>query len=79
MWKNSDVDFARHIQIAIGSASELEYYLLLSKDLGLLDEVKYQQLVESVVEVRKMLIAFVTTLRTTKPNSQLIAHSSQLK
>lgn len=74
--KNSNVDFARHIQIAIGSASELEYHLLLSKDLGLLDEVKYQQLVESVVEVRKMLIAFVTALRTTKPNLRLTAHSS---
>src|SRR6266496_1634192 len=32
--KNSNADFARFLQIALGSASELEYHLLLAKDLG---------------------------------------------
>jgi four helix bundle protein len=35
--KNSRSDFARYLQIAIGSASELEYHLLLAKDLCYVD------------------------------------------
>ncbi len=34
--RNADGDFARFLQIAMGSASELEYHLLLVRDLNLL-------------------------------------------
>jgi four helix bundle protein len=34
--KNGDRDFARFLQIAVGSAGELEYHALLAHDLGLL-------------------------------------------
>ena len=39
--KNTRPDFARYLQIAIGSASEAEYHLLLSRDLGYLTEEIY--------------------------------------
>jgi four helix bundle protein len=41
--RGNDADFKRFVQIAMGSASELEYHLLLLKDLKLLDEknIKY--------------------------------------
>ena len=73
--KNTDADFARHVQIAIGSASELEYHLLLSKDLGYLQAPEHDQLSDAVIEIRRMLIALAGKLRS----SSLKAHSSSLK
>jgi len=40
--KDGDADFARFLQIARGSASELEYHLLLVKDLGFLEQNNYE-------------------------------------
>jgi four helix bundle protein len=42
--RGSDSDLARFIQIAMGSASELEYHLLLPKDIGYLDDEKFKEL-----------------------------------
>lgn len=42
--RNSDADFSRFLQIAMGSAAELEYHLLLSHDLGMLDDDSYEKL-----------------------------------
>ena len=36
-------DFARFLQIALGSASELEYHLLLAADLELVDRSAYER------------------------------------
>jgi four helix bundle protein len=60
---NSDAGFARYLQIAMGSASELEYLLLLSHDLAYLDPTSYPSLSEQAVEIKKMLTAFLSTLR----------------
>ena len=51
----SDRDFGRFVGIALGSASETEYYLLLARDLGLFDEAHYVQLAEQIQEVKRML------------------------
>jgi four helix bundle protein len=53
--KDGDADFARFLQIARGSASELEYHLLLAKDLGFLKQDEYQQLNKETNEVKQML------------------------
>src|SRR5499433_1683274 len=37
-------EFHRFLQIAMGSASELEYHLLLSRDLKFLDQERYKSL-----------------------------------
>jgi four helix bundle protein len=62
--RESDADFARFLGIAIGSASEAEYQLLLARDLGYLPSETYSPLHADVVEVRKMLFALATRLRT---------------
>lgn len=62
--RDSDADFARFLQIALGSASEVEYLLLLCRDLGLLDTASHAELHEAVVEVKRMLSAFTRRLRT---------------
>ncbi len=61
--KDGDADFARFLQIARGSASELEYHLLLAKDLGFLKEDDYQQLTKETNEVKQMLTNFIKRLR----------------
>lgn len=64
--KSGDVDFARYLQIAMGSSSELEYLLLLSNDLGYLPDNAYQDLTSSLVEVRKMLNALIQRLKANR-------------
>jgi four helix bundle protein len=47
----SDADFRRCLQIALGSASEAEYQLLLASDLDLLPPQTYQALTHDCIEV----------------------------
>jgi four helix bundle protein len=42
--RNGDAELARFLQIASGSASELEYHLLLAHDLKLLKTPEYETL-----------------------------------
>ena|ERR1700694_1036038 len=48
-------EFHRFLQIAMGSASELEYHLLLSKDLKFIAALDYDRLQVQVTEVKRML------------------------
>ena len=61
--RDSDADFARFLQIAMGSASELEYHLLLANDLGFLESSVYDQLNKRTAEVKQMLTAFIKKLK----------------
>jgi four helix bundle protein len=53
--KRGNGEFQRFLNIATGSASELEYHLLLARDLGYLTETEYPALSTGVVEVKRML------------------------
>jgi four helix bundle protein len=57
------VDFVRFLQIAVGSASELEYHLLLARGLELLETSDYQRLSDEAVEVKRMLASLMQRLR----------------
>ena len=61
--RNTDAEFARFLQIAMGSASETEYQLLLSHDLGFLNKEQYDKLNIEVTEVKRMLASLLKTLR----------------
>jgi four helix bundle protein len=61
--RGSDAELARFLQIAMGSASELEYQLLLSRDLNYLPDEPYHSLTCRVAEVKRMLAAFLNRLR----------------
>jgi four helix bundle protein len=56
-------ELGRFLQAAMGSASELEYHLLLAHDLGMLGEAEYKSLESQVIEVKRMLSAFISRLR----------------
>lgn len=61
--RSGDVEFARFLQYAMGSASELEYHLLLAHDLGLLHAENYDRLLRDVTEVKRMLTSFIQKLK----------------
>jgi four helix bundle protein len=52
-------EFHRFLQISTGSASELEYHILLACDLGLLTQDDYASLTAEVQEVKKMLAGLI--------------------
>ena len=60
--RNADGDFARFCSIAMGSASELQYHLLLARDLKLIKPKDYQELEQRVIEVKRMLAALIQKL-----------------
>jgi four helix bundle protein len=60
--RRSSKDMGRFVSMAMGSACELEYELLLSRDLGYLTGVRYEELAARVVEVKKMLAALLGRL-----------------
>ncbi|MFC2106146.1 four helix bundle protein [Candidatus Bipolaricaulota bacterium] len=61
--RGSDRDFARFLQIAMGSASELEYHLILARDLGFLDDAQQGALEQATTEVKRMLTGFMKKLK----------------
>ncbi len=60
--RNGDAELARFCSIALGSASELPYHLLLARDLSLLQAKDHRQLVQQTVEVKRMLTALLQKL-----------------
>jgi four helix bundle protein len=61
--RGSNSDLARFLQIALGSATELECHLLLACDLSLLDKADHEHLAKEVTEIKRMLTSFVKRLR----------------
>ena len=61
--RNSNKDFAHFLQIAIGSASEVEYELLLAHDLKYINNEEYERLTNEVVAIRKMIIKYQSELK----------------
>src|SRR5208283_2794684 len=51
--RGSDPEFGRFLQMAMGSASETEYHLLLAHDLHYLGDDPFRQLTADVVEVKR--------------------------
>jgi four helix bundle protein len=62
--RSGDQEFARFAQIAAGSASELQYHLLLSRDLGFLNDRCYLPLQANVIEIKRMLAALIRKLKS---------------
>ena len=61
--RESEKEFARYMNISMGSASELEYLTLLVKDLKYLSEEDYREISTKVIEVKRMLTSFIKKLK----------------
>jgi four helix bundle protein len=60
-------DFARFLDLAAGSANELEYHLLLACELRFLPANEYDSLAAGIREVRQMLASLTRRLREGRP------------
>lgn len=54
--RHGDAELRRFIKISLGSATELEYHLILATDLELIDRATCNQLVETTRRVQGMLV-----------------------
>jgi four helix bundle protein len=62
--RDGNTELGRFLQIAMGSASELEYHLLLAHDLGFLNDADYHPLAHEVVEVKRMLASLIQKVKS---------------
>jgi four helix bundle protein len=61
--RHSEKDFAHFLNISLGSAQELEYCILLIKDLNFICEEEYLLLNEKVNEIKAMIINLIRVVR----------------
>ncbi|MGB5417522.1 four helix bundle protein [Algibacter sp.] len=61
--RKSNKDFARFLQITLGSAYEVETQLLIASDLGFINNEKLQELSKSLESIIKMTSKFKFTLK----------------
>jgi len=57
--RRSDGELTRFLHIARGSAAELEYHLLLARDLALLSDITHGLLAKETDEVQRMLTSLI--------------------
>jgi four helix bundle protein len=62
--RKGDAEMARFLQIAMGSASEVEYQFLLAHDLDYLRDPWYERLSAQVEEVKKMLSSLMQKVKS---------------
>tara|TARA_R110002049_G_scaffold2750_6_gene22057 strand:- start:17488 stop:17853 length:366 start_codon:yes stop_codon:yes gene_type:complete len=62
--RRTDKDLAHFCDIAMGSASESEYQLLLARDLGYIDKAEHREIEDELLEVKKMLNGFISAVRS---------------
>jgi len=61
--RRGNPELLRFLQIAMGSASELEYHLLLARDLNLMEVNAHRNVSREVAEVKRMLATLISKLR----------------
>ncbi|MEO8568749.1 MAG: four helix bundle protein [Ginsengibacter sp.] len=56
--RNSNQQLINFLQIATGSCSELQYQIILSKDLSYINEEVFNNLQAAVIDIRKMIYGY---------------------
>lgn len=62
--RDTDADFRRFVQMACGSACEVEYHLILARDLDLIPLEIHDKLNADINEVKRMLVGLTRYLET---------------
>lgn len=63
--KSANAEFRHFLNIALGSANEVEYFLLLAKDLNYLPQENFNALTSDVNSIKAMLIALIAKVEAT--------------
>ena len=64
--KRSEREFGRFLRYALSSASELEYHLMMARDLGLIRQSDFVSLLTQVIEVRRMIHGLLNRMVATE-------------
>jgi four helix bundle protein len=68
--RQGGADFGRFLQIAMGSASELEYHVILAEELGFLKKEDSASLNNRVIEVKRMITMLMQKVKVTSRQQQ---------
>jgi four helix bundle protein len=60
--RNSNKELKQFLVIAAGSSSELQYQLLLCKDLLYISETIFKELNDEIIQIRKMIFTYSNKL-----------------
>ena len=66
--RDSQAEMIHFFLVSMGSSSELEYQIILAHDLHFLDDALYEQLISELIELRRMLNAYIQKLKSTLPH-----------
>ena len=69
--RSSQPEFAHFLHVALGSASELEYQLFLSAELGFLNQETHERMQSEVVGVKQMLTRLAGVVRKADAGSSV--------
>jgi len=72
--RGSQAELSNFFNIAMGSSSELEYQLILAHDLHYLEDNRFLELTEQLLEVRRMLNSLIS-----KVKRDIVASNQALK
>jgi four helix bundle protein len=65
--REGDAELGRFLYVAMGSANELEYHLILARDLGYFLESDYEHTEQGLNEVKRMLSGLISRVRADRP------------
>jgi four helix bundle protein len=71
--RRGNLEFQRFLGMAMGSASELEYFLLLARDLEYLEPGAYTAMANDVSLMRRMLNALISKIQDEHPRREIQA------
>ena len=54
--RRTQADYARFLDMALGSANEVEYQIVLARDLSLVEHIEADQLIDRIDHVRRRLL-----------------------
>ena len=61
--RDGNAELARFLYIAMGSASELEYHILLARDQAFFSEADYDELSSAVSGIKRMLTSLIQKVK----------------
>lgn len=73
--QKTDREFARFLRIALASATEFEYHLLVASDIVAIGQNDFGQLMGEVIDVKKMLTGLLNRVEAEKTVSAVKADS----
>lgn len=68
--KPGNTEFRRFLHIAMGSASETDYHLLVARDLGLIELATYNDLSARATQIRRMLTGLIKKIGASQSQSE---------